>query len=166
MSLKPWIQSPVDFGEWGTRFNAWMKDLVTDQTRQDGLITAVMAQLATVDVVSLTLSGGWAAFDASHAQPRAFRHPDGMVHLEGLVKWTGATLGAGTYNPATLPVGWRLANAQHNLFNTRVYTPSTGDTSGRIDVRDTGALDATFPGALVAGSYVSLSGICFQGTPA
>lgn len=94
-----------------------------------------------------TMSNGWLNYDPNNYAPaRYWKDPDGVVHLQGLIK--GGTLGGATI--FTLPVGMRPKLGL-------LYATASNNAFARCDIK----ADGTVAAAAGSATWYSLDGICF-----
>jgi hypothetical protein len=100
-------------------------------------------------------SSGWTNFGSPHTTAGFYKDPYGVVHLKGLVKWTGGGHVADCVTPFVLPQGYRPAARE-------IHPSLKNDTLVQIDILTDGSVSACGGQALNNGDWFALDGISFR----
>ena len=135
MSLRDWLTSPREWGEWGTKANFWFNELVTEARLLRAELDALA--LSTAGVAdgsgSIVFGTNIGNYGSGYQSLRAVRTRDDIVYVSGLIQNnTGAGVADGSV-VAQLPLGWRPATVVMS------FGPRTA-TGGRVDINTTGQL--------------------------
>lgn len=125
-----------------------------------GGVLSLCTGAASSTGTAVTYGSGWGAYGGAYQEPTWWRDAEGFVHLQGLVKRTGATITAGASGTIlTLPAGARPAG-------DLIVPLLNGEDSGamaRFNLSSAGVLAAYANGTWASGAaWVSLSGLTFR----
>ena len=152
----------VQAGEAPMRVNSATKVASLNADRLDGLDSGAFAPKAVENWHEVGAPGepaftssGWTNFGSPHTTAGFYKDPYGVVHLKGLVKWTGGGHSAQCVTPFVLPQGYRPAARE-------IHPSLKNDTPGRIDILTDGSVSACGGQDLNGGEWVALDGISFR----
>lgn len=147
----------------------------TDADTLDGFDSTGYAPVGSQQWTPLTFSTDvtfchWDNYGNGFNPAEYFRDPAGVVHLRGLVKATNGTV----FSCGSFPTGDLAVNHEHPLAaghlpqNREVFTVTSNDKSGRVDVMPYGevVIEDGYPAWADAKTWVSLDGISFRCGPA
>ena len=157
-----WINSPAEWGVWGTRANGWFNELASyvreGKTYQadDSVLTESADDLFYIRSISsntLNPFTGWTDYGGAFGAWRIYMSSQNAVNIDGLVKNTSGVT--------------KAANASMILIDTNqrplrdlIFTCETSTGPARVDVKTSGVITTAV--AIPNGGWVSLSNCVWQ----
>lgn len=114
MTIKDWLGSPREWGEFGRRATGWLNllvdevnDLRADQTATQADLDALEAATLAVTTAAITFAPNVANYGGAFDTLKVFKTRDGVVTINGLIQNnSGGALPDGSA-VAQLPAGYR-----------------------------------------------------------